>query len=443
MRSVWNFQLPIWVLGQIEPFLIIRNILLGLAFILLARPALALDETVVFDQMIDLYSQDQKCGVGSDFPAWERGQLSNPNDGYRVRYSRFGCTIAPRGSIVVFPGRGEGSFEYYETAIDFIHRGFGPVYVLDHRGQGLSPRLLEDPHKGHVARLEDYVDDALAFVAHVKADLFDLGAGSEPAMYLTRNSMGGAIGIGLFQRLGADNPFRAAAFMGAMINVNYHSFTGASASSLNLVIYSESGALMQARMRCGISTFWNAQRCEEYAVASAEDGYQPGTRRFVENSQAMMTHSAARYNLRTHMMDSFDWSSIAKQEYAATENWPGPQLGGATNGWVREAVRFNKEMRESANLAKMVHVPVMLLTGSEDLRAYHPYADWRGRTPDLSRHTRFCDDLIAESIAASGHYICEFVALAGGYHELYKERDSERQKALDKVDWFFRSSVEH
>lgn len=182
MRSVWNFQLPIWVLGQIEPFLIIRNILLGLAFILLARPALALDETVVFGQMIDLYSQDQKCGAGSDFPAWERGQLSNPNDGYRVRYSRFGCIVAPRGSIVVFPGRGEGSFEYYETAIDFIDRGFGPVYVLDHRGQGLSPRLLEDPHKGHVARLEDYVDDALAFVAHVKADLIDLGAGSEPAM---------------------------------------------------------------------------------------------------------------------------------------------------------------------------------------------------------------------------------------------------------------------
>lgn len=97
--------------------------------------------------------------------------------------------------------------------------------------------------------------------------------------------MGGAIGIGLFQRLGADNPFRAAAFLGAMINVNYHSFTGTSASSLNLVIYSESGALMQPRMRCGISTFWNAQRCEEYAVASAEDGYQPGTRRFVEKSQ--------------------------------------------------------------------------------------------------------------------------------------------------------------
>ena len=442
MNHIWSFQQHVYVLDQIKPLLLIRNILLGMALILLARPAPALDEAIAFDQMIELYLQDLDCGASSDVPAWERGQLVNPTDGFRARFSRFGCTIAPRGSIVLFPGRGEGSFEYYETAIDFIERGFGPVYVLDHRGQGLSPRLLEDPHKGHVARFEDYVDDAKAFVAVVQADLTDLGAGPEPVMYLTSNSMGGAIGIGLFQRYGADNPFRAAAFLGAMINVNYHSFTGTAANSWNLLIYSEGGALMQARLRCGVSTLWNANRCEEYAVASAADGYQPGTRRFVENNQAMMTNSAARFDLRTHMMDRFDWSSFAEQEYAATENWSGPQLGGATNGWVREAARFNKQMREPANLKKMVHVPVMLLTGSEDLRAYHPYAEWRGRTPDLSRHTQFCDDLNAESMAANGQYVCEFVALAGGYHELYKERDFERQRALDTVDWFFRSSIE-
>jgi lysophospholipase len=108
-----------------------------LVFLFLVRPALAFDDSVVFDRMIDVYSQDLECSDNSDFPAWERSHVTNPNDGYRVRYSRFGCTIAPRGSIVLFLGRGEGSFEYYETAIDFIDRGFGPVYVLDHRGQGL------------------------------------------------------------------------------------------------------------------------------------------------------------------------------------------------------------------------------------------------------------------------------------------------------------------
>jgi alpha-beta hydrolase superfamily lysophospholipase len=141
------------------------------------------------------------------------------------------------------------------------------------------------------------------------------------------------------------------------------------------------------------------------------------------------------------MMDQYDWSAIAEREYTAEENWHGPQLGGATNGWVREAARFNREMRKSANLARMVHVPVLILTGTEDLRAYNPYAKWRHKTPDLSRHTEFCDDLNAESLAASGRYICSFLALNGAYHELYKERDLERQRALDAVDWYFRSNA--
>jgi len=419
-----------------------RSIWLGVIASLVMSPALALDETVVFEKMVALYAQDLTCSEKPELPVWKRDQVMNENDGYGVRYSRFGCTLGALGSIVLFPGRGEGSFEYYETAMDFIDRGYGPIYVIDHRGQGLSPRLLEDPHKGHVADFEHYVDDAQMFVAAVQTDLAQLGAGPNPAMYLTSNSMGGAIGIGLLQRLGADSPFRAAALLGAMINVNYHSFTGTSESWLNLRIYSETGALMQANWRCGVAVYWNDDQCEAYAVKSAANGYTSGTRRFVENNQATMTHSAERYNLRTHMWDNFDWSEIAQQEYTAAESWSGPQLGGATNRWVLEAARFNRDMRKSDNLAKMVDVPLMLLTGSEDLRAYQPYAKWRGRKPDLSRHSEFCDDLNAISLATSGTAICAFVSLPGGYHELYKERDFERTKAIDTVDWFFRFSAE-
>jgi len=420
----------------------LRLAVMGIVAGLIINPAAALDEDVVLDTMIDLYAQDIECGQESAAPAWTRGSVTNSKDGYRARYSRFGCDIGPRGSIVLLPGRGEGSFEYYETAIDFIDRGFGPIYVIDHRGQGLSPRMLDDHHKGHVTLFEDYVDDAQAFVQAVRTDLAYLGAGADPVMYLTTNSMGGAIGIGLFQRLGADNPFEAAAFLGAMINVNYHSFTGTSSSWLNLRIHSETGALAQARWRCGVATFWNSERCEEYAVKSAANGYEAGTRRFVENDQAMMTHSAPRYDLRTHMLDTFDWSDIAEQEYAADEKWSGPQLGGATNRWVLEAARFNREMRKSDNLHKMAHVPVMLLTGSEDLRAYNPYPAWQDRKPDLSRHTEFCDDLNASSLRLNGSTICQFVSLQGGYHELYKESDFERVKALNTVDWFFRFKSE-
>lgn len=412
-----------------------------LAFILLFATgscALALSEDVVRDRMIALYSGEPGCTPGTAPPGWDRRSVINPADGYRVRYSRFGCDLGPDGAIVLLPGRSEGAYEYYETAMDFIARGYGPVYVVDHRGQGLSPRLLDDLHKGHVARFEDYIADTEVFVAEVLADLDVLGAGPEPTLHLTSNSMGGAIAVGYLQKLGADAPFRSAALLGAMIEVNYISFTGKPSNWLNLRVYSEAGALAQALWRCEIATLWDDTRCADFAVPGAFARYTPGSRRFRPDSQAMMTHSAARYDLRTYMLDEFDWSGIAATEYADDEAWDGPQLGGATNSWVLEAARFNRQMRKPGALARMTHVPLMIMTGSADHRSYREYADWRNKTPDLSRHIDFCATVNAASLKAGRGYLCEFVSLNGGYHELYKESDALRTQAIDTVDWFFR-----
>lgn len=414
------------------------RILAALAIYLTATcNALALDESVVRDRMAVLYAAPPGCIPGADPPGWDRRAIITA-DGYRLRYSRFGCDPGPRGAIVLLPGRTEGAYEYYETALDFIARGYGPVYAVDHRGQGLSPRLLDDPSKGHIVRFQDYVDDTEAFVADVLADLGTLGVGPDPVLHLTSNSMGGAIAIGYLQKAGDAAPFASAALLGAMIRVNYIGFTGKPASWLNLRIYSEFGALAQARWRCGVARLWNRARCEGFAV-SPDDGYRPGSRRFVSDSEPVMTHSAARYDLRSHMWDDFDWSGIARQEYTPDEAWTGPQLGGATNGWVREAARFNRDMRKPKNVAKLTHVPLLILTGSRDLRSYRPYADWRDRNPDLSHHVDFCAGVNAASLARTGTYACDFVALNEGFHELYKESDALRNQAIDTVDWFFRS----
>jgi pimeloyl-ACP methyl ester carboxylesterase len=37
------------------------------------------------------------------------------------------------------------------------------VLIIDHRGQGLSGRMLSDTHRGHVDNFSDYVDDLAAF----------------------------------------------------------------------------------------------------------------------------------------------------------------------------------------------------------------------------------------------------------------------------------------
>lgn len=64
--------------------------------------------------------------------------------------------------IVVCPGRIESYIKYAELAYDLFHLGFD-VLIIDHRGQGLSGRMLPDTHRGHVDNFSDYVDDLAAF----------------------------------------------------------------------------------------------------------------------------------------------------------------------------------------------------------------------------------------------------------------------------------------
>ncbi|MGP6086780.1 alpha/beta fold hydrolase [Antarctobacter jejuensis] len=414
--------------------------LLPVALALFAGPALALEESGVLDRMTAYLTADVDCSEAEAAPGWERRVLEMPHDGYRLRFSRFGCKVGDKGALVIAPGRSEPSYEYAETAIDFIGRGYGPVYVIDHRGQGLSPRLLADPDKSHVEDFDDYVDDFDAFVGAVQADLAALGAGPDQPLFLTSNSMGGAIAIGYFQKVGAENPFDAAVLVSAMIHVNYISYTGKRNSWLNLRVFSETGVALQGWWRCGAVWLWNGDLCNGYAAESTFGPYEPGSRDFAPGNEAMMTQSRARHQLRTRMWDEYDWSAIRAAEYAG-ENWIGPQIGGTTNKWARESVRFLRDMRDTDSLARMVHMPLMLMSGTRDLRAYRPYAGWMDAPPDLSRHTEFCEALNVQSLKANGRYVCDFTAVNGAFHEIFKERDAERDKALNTVDWFLQSHV--
>ncbi len=226
--------------------------LIALTFsLLLPSTSMAIDEDKVLDRLPTLYANPPACGPGSDHAFWTRTFAINPNDGYKVRYSRFGCAPGAKGAIVIAPGRTEPAYEYYETALDFIALGYGPIYAVDHRGQGLSPRLLTDPLKGHVDRFEDYIDDFTIVVDDIQKDLSVMGAGDAP-LFFTSNSLGGAIGIGYFQALADGNPFDAATLLGPMIHVNYISFVDTDSSRLALRIYSERGASLQANVRCRV-----------------------------------------------------------------------------------------------------------------------------------------------------------------------------------------------
>ncbi len=93
----------------------------------------------------------------------------------------------PRGTVIIIPGRTEFIEKYIEVINDIRNRGF-TVFIMDHRGQGLSDRLLDDPLKSYVKRFGDYARDLSALLEIYKEDL------PRPHVHLG-HSMGGCIGL--------------------------------------------------------------------------------------------------------------------------------------------------------------------------------------------------------------------------------------------------------
>lgn len=89
------------------------------------------------------------------------------HDSLALRFAHWSATRTPRrGTIVIFPGRGEPIEKYFEVIADLRRRGFA-VAIHDWRGQGGSQRLLADPSKGHVVDFADYDADVLRFMRDV------------------------------------------------------------------------------------------------------------------------------------------------------------------------------------------------------------------------------------------------------------------------------------
>ncbi|MFW0882652.1 lysophospholipase L2 [Cronobacter dublinensis] len=217
-------------------------------------------------------------------------------DDIPVRFVRFRAENHDR-VIVVCPGRIESYVKYAELAYDLFHCGFD-VLIIDHRGQGRSGRLLDDPHRGHVVNFSDYVDDFERFWQQ------EVATGPWRKRYLLAHSMGGAIGT-LFQ-LRNPKAFDAVALCAPMFGIIIR--------------------LPDWMLRSILD--W----AEEYP--SLRDGYAMGTGRWrpLPFSLNVLTHSHARYrrNLR----------------FYADE--PQLRVGGPTYHWVREGILAGEQVLAGA-----------------------------------------------------------------------------------------------
>ena len=108
-------------------------------------------------------------------------------DGLKLYYQKL---VRPdeKASIVLCHGFCEFTLKYAETMYYFYEMGYS-VFAIDHRGHGLSDRLVDGYSKVHVDHFEDYVNDFNDFVRQIVMP-------NSPSKHLIlfAHSMGGGIG---------------------------------------------------------------------------------------------------------------------------------------------------------------------------------------------------------------------------------------------------------
>ena len=138
------------------------------------------------------------------------------SDRTRFRVARFHPSSPSKGTVVLLNGRTEFIEKYFEVVRDLLAKNYA-VATLDWRGQGLSDRALDNPHKGHVEDFDHFVSD-------LRQAVVDVIEPNCPGPYrMLCHSMGGNIGM----RYLGEHPdtFESAVFSAPMWGIGKHART--------------------------------------------------------------------------------------------------------------------------------------------------------------------------------------------------------------------------
>ncbi|MEP1448784.1 MAG: alpha/beta fold hydrolase [Paraglaciecola sp.] len=191
----------------------------------------------------------------------------------------------PIGSIVIASGRIESAIKYKELIYDLYQNGYS-VFIHDHRGQGVSGRMLDNPHTGYVLSFNDYVDDLKQFIDEIVTPK------SQHKPNLLCHSMGGAIGALTVLRY--PELFHKVAFSAPMFGIR----PALPSWFANLLL--ELHAILHSKE----SYFWGQKNYDSLPFSANE-----------------LTHSEVRYK-------------IFRQEYQHATR---VQLGGVSGHWLKVA----------------------------------------------------------------------------------------------------------
>lgn len=219
-----------------------------------------------------------------------------------------------KGTIVFSAGRTEGAIKYKELFFNLYQNGYS-VYSVDHRGQGLSGRMTQNPEKGHVETYQDYVQDMHLFYTRIVA------SESSHQPVLLCHSMGSAIGAAY--NLQYPDHFAKAIYASPMFAIN----APVPVWLAKLALTTE---LLLNRLF----------RAEPWYFIGQRD-YRPEA--FEHNR---VTHSEVRYSLSNQALDE-----------------AGVQLGGVTSQWLAASLEVMADIEQQASRLSQ---PTLILQAGGD-----------------------------------------------------------------------------
>jgi lysophospholipase len=303
------------------------------------------------------------------------------DDGTSLHY-RYAHHNEAKSIIVISTGRVECAAKYAELIYDLYQNGHS-VFVHDHRGQGLSTRLKENPHLGYIRDFNQYVTDfkniiddlllPMLYEKYIKAEqnMASHDGGilrqAHPPLHLLCHSMGSAIGA-LLVKL-HPNLFSKAVFCSPMFGIT---------PPIPLWI---------AAMLVRFGIVYNKLRGKKTSYFFGHTDYMPTA--FDKN----------------HLMSSQIRYQIFRKTYAQQ---PELQLGGATYEWLYASLIAMQEIREQAS---KISVPCLIVYSGAD--------------------TVVANKDIEQVIHDIKH--CESALIPEALHELFFEKDKFRVPALTKI----------
>jgi len=230
----------------------------------------------------------------------------------QIYYKIFEQTNSEK-AIVISSGRTEAAIKYKELIFDLFMNGYS-IYIHDHRGQGLSGRMTEDPEMGYIDTFQFYIDDMKYFYEEY------LKPKHYKKTYLLAHSMGGAIGMTYLEQ--NPNDFNAAAFSSPMLGLK--------------------------PTICSIVKVLDGDQ-PKYAIG--ESAYKDDKTTFKGNT---LTGSELRYD---RMIDAF-------------EKAPKARLGGATYSWTHKSCQQFEYLFSNID---SINTPFILFS-AENEQIVYPYA---------------------------------------------------------------------